>query len=200
MRLVTAMADRGNWIANRLAGQEETFASFEQEVFRDSALNEKEKRLCAVTAASLMRDREGLKAQIEEAKELGATEDELSGAISMAWMTSGSTQIYWAQEVFEEHIEHAWYKRRLKEASKAFGEFHEAVMKEGPLPEVFMEVLGVVVACIERCSHCTSAHIQQALNEGATKDQVAEALGVVWFVAGESQVKWLRDDFEELLG
>jgi len=191
---------RGNWITERLSEAEENYAKFEGAVFEDAALSPKEKRLCAVTAASLERDRNGVKEQIEAAKEAGADEDDLAGALSMAWMTSGSTQIYWAQKIFEEHIEHGWYKRRLSEASKAFGEFHEAVVKKGPLDEVFMEVLGVVVACIERCTHCTKAHIQQALDQGATKDQVAEALGVVWFVAGESQVKWLEDEFEELLG
>ncbi|MDY6770807.1 MAG: carboxymuconolactone decarboxylase family protein [Candidatus Nanohaloarchaea archaeon] len=187
------------WIAERLGDQAETHEAFEDAVFAEGTLDAKEKRLCAVAAANMARDRGGLQEQIEKAKEAGADEDDLAGALSMAWMTAGSTQIYWAQDVFEEQIEHAWYKRRLGEASKAFGEFHDAIMEDGPLPEVFMELLGVVVGCMGRCEHCVEAHIQQALDKGATKDQVAEALGVVWYIGGRSQVTWLEDRLDELL-
>ncbi len=187
------------WIEDALADQAELQDELEEAVFQDGALDVKEKRLCAVAAANIARDRGGLRDQIEAAKEAGADEDEIAGALSMAWMTSGSTQIYWADDVFEDEIEHAWYKRRLPEASKAFGEFHAAVMEEGPLPEVFMEVLGVVVGCMERCEHCTEAHIEQALDKGATKDQIAEAVGVASFIGGSSQLDWLEDGWDGMV-
>lgn len=188
-----------SWLTDRLSDQLEGYEQLEDTVFADGALDAKEKRLCAVAAANIARDRGGLRDQIEAAKEAGADEDEISGALSMVWMTSGSTQIYWAEDVFEEEIEHAWYKRRLPEASKAFGEFHSAVMEDGPLPEVFMEVLGVVVGCMERCEHCTEAHIKQALDKGATKDQVAEAVGVASFIGGSSQLDWLEDGWDGMV-
>ncbi|MDY6789306.1 MAG: carboxymuconolactone decarboxylase family protein [Candidatus Nanohaloarchaea archaeon] len=181
------------WIREKLEDQLEKHDSFEEEIYSGGALSKKQKRLCGVVASSLARDRQGLKENIEKAKEEGADEAEISGALSSAWMTSGSTQIYWAQDLFEEQIEHSWYKRRLKEASKAFGKFHKAVMEEGPLEEDFMEVLCMVVACMERCKHCTDAHIQQALDKGATKDQLAEALGVAWLVGGDSQLSWFEE-------
>ncbi len=189
----------GEWIEDRLEDVSKGREGLEKAVFQDGALDEREKRLCAVVASSLARDEPGLEEQIQEAKDAGADEADISGALSAAWMTSGSTQIYWAQDLFEEEIEHAWYKRRLKEASKTFGKFHKAVMGEGPLPEAFMEVLCTVVACMERCSHCTESHIKQALDKGATKDQLAEALGVAWLIGGDSQVSWLEDRFDELL-
>lgn len=187
------------WIEDALADQAELQEELEEAVFQDGALDVKEKRLCAVAAANIARDRGGLRNQIGAAKEAGADEDEIAGALSMVWMTSGSTQIYWAEDVFEDEIEHAWYKRRLPEASKAFGEFHSAVMEEGPLPEVFMEVLGVVVGCMERCEHCTEAHIRQALDKGATKDQVAEAVGVASYIGGSSQLDWLEDEWDGIV-
>jgi len=187
------------WIEDALADQHELQDGLEEAVFQEGALDVKEKRLCAVAAANIARDRGGLRAQIGAAKEAGADEDAIAGAVSMAWMTSGSTQIYWAEDVFEDEIEHAWYKRRLPEASKAFGAFHAAVMEDGPLPEVFMEVLGVVVGCMERCEHCTEAHITQALDKGATKDQIAEAVGVASYIGGSSQLDWLEDGWDEML-
>lgn len=188
-----------SWL-DRIGDQQEKHASFEEQVFAEGTLDRKEKRLCAVVASCMARDEAGLKEHMEAAKEEGADEDELSGAISAAWMTAGSTQIYWAQDLYEEQIEHAWYKRRLSEASKAFGEFHEAVMENGPLPEVFMEVLSTIVGCMDRCEHCTEAHIKQALSKGATKDQLAEALGVAVYVGGQSQLGWAEDTLDELLG
>jgi AhpD family alkylhydroperoxidase len=187
------------WIEDALEDQADLQDELEEAVFQEGALDVKEKRLCAVTAANIARDRGGLREQITAAKEAGADEDDIAGALSMAWMTSGSTHIYWAEDVFEDEIEHAWYKRRLPEASKAFGEFHAAVMEDGPLPEVFMEVLGVVVGCMERCEHCTEAHISQALDKGATKDQVAEAVGVAAYIGGSSQLDWLEDEWDGFL-
>lgn len=173
--------------------------SMEEAVYGDGALDPVEKRLCGVVASCLTRDEPGLQRNIEAAKELGADEGQVSGAISAAWMTSGSTQLYWAEDTYEEHIEHAWFKRRLPEAAKAYGKFHDAIMEEGPLPETMMEVLCVVVGVMERCEHCTEAHITQALDKGATKDQVAEAIGVAWYEAGHSQVSWIEDTLDELL-
>lgn len=173
--------------------------SMEEAVYGDGALDPVEKRLCGVVASCLARDEPGLQRNIEAAKELGADEGQVSGAVSAAWMTSGSTQLYWAEDTYEEHIEHAWFKRRLPEAAKAYGEFHDAVMEEGPIPETMMEVLCVIVGVMERCEHCTEAHITQALDKGATKDQVAEAIGVAWYEAGHSQVSWIEDTLDELL-
>jgi AhpD family alkylhydroperoxidase len=192
--------DSDSWIEGRLAKQYDSNEAFEEAVFTEGALDPGEKRLCAIVAANIARDRETLRENIEKAKEEGLDEDAIAGALSAAWMTSGSTQIYWAEDVFEETIEHAWYKRRLKEASRAYGEFHDAVMEDGPLPEVLMEVLSTVVASMERCEHCTESHIKQALDRGATKDQIAEALAVAWYVGGASQVHWLGDRFDDLLG
>lgn len=157
------MSDDPAWLSEHLSGAATSYDQFREKIFEDAALDPMEKRLCAVVAANLARDEESLARHIRAAKEEGADESQISGALSAAWMTSGSTQIYWAEDTFEEEIEHAWYKRRLKDASKAFGEFHDAIMKEGPLPEVFMEVLCTVVSCMERCPHCTESHIKQAL-------------------------------------
>ncbi|MDY6778927.1 MAG: carboxymuconolactone decarboxylase family protein, partial [Candidatus Nanohaloarchaea archaeon] len=144
-----------DWLEERLPEQMEKQEAVEEAVFASGTLDEKEKQLCAIVAANMARDEASLEEHIEQAKDAGADEAEIAGALSAAWMTAGSTQIYWAEEVFEESIEHAWYKRRLSEASKAYGEFHDAVMKEGPLPEVFMEVLCTIVGCMDRCEHCT---------------------------------------------
>jgi len=173
--------------------------SMAEAVYGDGALDPVEKRLCGVVASCLARDEPGLQRNIEAAKEAGADAGQVSGAISAAWMTSGSTQLYWAEDTYEDHIEHAWFKRRLPAAAKAYGEFHDTIMEEGPLPETMMEVLCVVVGVMERCEHCTEAHITQALDTGATKDQVAEAIGVAWYEAGHSQVSWIEDTLDELL-
>lgn len=186
-------------VRDRISTIDEAADSLQEAVFAEGTLEPVEKRLCAIVAANMARDEQTLTKQIQQAKELGASEDEISGALSAAWMTAGSTQIYWAEDTFEQEIEHAWYKRRLPAASKAYGSFHDAVMEDGPLPEVFMEVLCVIVGSMDRCDHCTEAHIKQALDKGATKDQIAEALGVAWYIGGESQVGWIEETLDELL-
>lgn len=57
-------------------------------------------------------------------------------------------------------------------------------MKEGALATVTKELIALAIAVVEKCDGCIAAHARGAARAGATREQVAEALGVAILMAG----------------
>jgi len=51
-----------------------------------------------------------------------------------------------------------------------------------------------------RCKHCTEHHIKDAIEAGATKQEVAEAILLSSLQAAGTQLNWHKEFFEEYLG
>lgn len=179
-----------DWKEDHLKKASDAFDIFEKQVFEHGELEQKTKELIAVAAATVLRSEDSVVSHTEAAKELGATDEEVSAALGVAWLTTGSTQIYWMQDQYEELLGTAWYKKHLTDASKAFGEFHEAIFEDSVLDRKTAELIGVGVSVVSRCEHCTEAHMTQAMNHGASEQEAAEAVGVAWSVGAASQVGW----------
>lgn len=178
------------WLESYLKKAQDSFDIFEKQVYQHGELDRKTKELIALAASTVMRSEDGVVSHTEAAKELGATDEEVSGAIGVAWLTTGSTQLYWMQDKYEELLGHAWYKKHLTGASKAFGQFHKEIFENTPLERKTAELIGVGVSIVSRCEHCTEAHLKQAMNHGATEQEAAEAVGVAWSVGAETQIGW----------
>lgn len=54
----------------------------------------------------------------------------------------------------------------------------EAGAKTGHLNEKTRQLISLAVAVTTRCDGCISVHSQKAVENGATKEEIAEALGV----------------------
>lgn len=187
-----------DWMEDHLKKAKDSFDIFEKQVYEHGELDHKTKELIAVACSTVMRSEEGVVAHTEAAKELGASEEDISASLGVAWLTTGSTQLYWMQDTYEELLDSSWYKRNLPEASKAFGEFHEAIFEDSVLDRPTVELIGVGVSVVARCEHCTEAHAKQAMNHGASEQDVSEAISVAWAVGAESQVDW-TDAYGDLL-
>lgn len=179
-----------DWLEEHLPKARDSFDIFEKQVYEQGELDRAVKELIAVAVATVMRSEASVEKHVERAREAGASDEEIAGALGVAWLTTGSTQLYWMEEKYEELLDHAWYKRHLADASKAFGQFHTAIFDEGPLEEDVAELVGIGVSVVSRCTHCTEAHVTQAQGKGASKQEAAEAIGVAWHVAAETQVTW----------
>lgn len=88
-----------------------------------------------------------------------------------------------------------WYEKRALEMAEAWGQFHEAVFESGKLDRKTKELIAAVVATVNRCRHCTQGHIQAAQEEGASKDEVSEALMVASFITSATQLSWMIKDY-----
>jgi AhpD family alkylhydroperoxidase len=69
-----------------------------------------------------------------------------------------------------------WFVQNSPEIGGLFRDFHEGCKEKGVLDRKTKELLMTALACVFRCPHCTAEHIEAALEAGATKEEVTEAL------------------------
>ena len=84
---------------------------------------------------------------------------------------------------------HLYDKENLKSLSKlkelapeqlqAFSEFNTAVMAEGALSKKEKEIIAVAIAHVTECPYCIDSHTRRAKAEGASLEELVEAVFVV---------------------
>ncbi len=62
----------------------------------------------------------------------------------------------------------------------AWRNFSRTVFKEGALPEKTKQLIAVAVAHVTQCPYCIRSHTKQALQKGASQNEIMEA---VWVAA-----------------
>ena len=66
----------------------------------------------------------------------------------------------------------------------AFTDLHRAAVGEGVLPSRIKELIALAIAVVKQCDGCIAHHARAAARQGATGDEVAEALGVALLMDG----------------
>jgi alkylhydroperoxidase AhpD family core domain/alkylhydroperoxidase AhpD family core domain len=193
------VTDSESWIAEHLAGPQKKFARFAERVYDGEALSRKTKELIAAAASSVARCPHCTDSHLEQAQAEGATEAEVAEALAVAWGQGGGTQVFWMKEDFDELLGEDWRAEYLPEADRAFWDFKSSAFESDTLPRATTELIAVALSTMLRCRHCTRSHIEKALEAGASKAAVAEALGVAWVIGSGTQVVWNRDGFEQHL-
>lgn len=69
-------------------------------------------------------------------------------------------------------------------AWEGFAHLHGGAMAPGALTTCTKELIALAIAVTDRCDGCIAAHARGAAREGASPEQVAEALGVTLLMAG----------------
>jgi AhpD family alkylhydroperoxidase len=75
-------------------------------------------------------------------------------------------------------------RQMIPETYAGFAALHTAAMSEGALPTKSKELIALAIAVVEQCDGCIAAHARGAAKAGATKEEVAEAIGVTFLMAG----------------
>ena len=75
-------------------------------------------------------------------------------------------------------------RRAVPETWRAFGALHDAAMAPGALDGRTKELIALAIAAAKGCDGCVAYHAKAAANHGATRQEVAEALGVVLLMDG----------------
>jgi AhpD family alkylhydroperoxidase len=86
-------------------------------------------------------------------------------------------------------MDHPFYPRNTPEIARkraelapgplqAFNAFSAAVFAEGALPTVTKQLIAVAVAHVTQCPYCIKGHTRAALKQGATEQQLMEAIWV----------------------
>lgn len=81
----------------------------------------------------------------------------------------------------------------LPETSEAFGRMRDAIFKGGELDRKTKELVAVACSVLMRCQFCVHVHSQRAVDHGANKKELAEAISIAMFIAAGSQLGWTND-------
>jgi AhpD family alkylhydroperoxidase len=67
---------------------------------------------------------------------------------------------------------------------------------EGALDVKTKELLGLVASAVLRCDDCVKYHLETSFNEGITKEEMMEAMGIATLVGGTIVIPHLRRAYE----
>jgi pyruvate dehydrogenase E2 component (dihydrolipoamide acetyltransferase) len=77
------------------------------------------------------------------------------------------------------------------ELNAAFVQMDQAAYVEGELERKYKELIGLAVALYARCEYCMTLHTNNALNEGATREEILEACSVAVAFGGSPSMAYL---------
>jgi len=75
-------------------------------------------------------------------------------------------------------------RRAIPETWSAFGELHRAAVAPGVLSTRVKELVALAIAVVKRCDGCIAHHARAAARAGATREEVAEVIGVALLMDG----------------
>jgi AhpD family alkylhydroperoxidase len=75
-------------------------------------------------------------------------------------------------------------RQMIPDVYQAFGDLSSAAMKPGALDAVTKELIALALSISLRCDGCMAAHARGAAAAGATREQVAEMIGVAVLMDG----------------
>ena len=78
----------------------------------------------------------------------------------------------------------------IPDVMKSYAELSKSAMAEGELSRAFKELLALSIAITRECDGCVVAHTRGAAQHGATRQQVAEAIGVAIVMNGGPGTVW----------
>ena len=71
-----------------------------------------------------------------------------------------------------------------KNTYRAFSALHEAALADGALSRKLKEIMAVSIAIATSCEGCIAWHIGGAVKEGASREEIAEAISVAILMGG----------------
>ncbi len=80
----------------------------------------------------------------------------------------------------------------------SFMAFNRAVTKDGALPHKMKTIIAVALAVQTRCDYCLAIHVADALQAGASKEEILEGAYVAAAMGGGPAIAGLRGVFDAL--
>lgn len=177
---------------------------FLDSVYETGELDRKSKELIAAAASTVSRCRHCTKGHIRKAQELGASKEEISEAFMITALISSGTELHWMLDDYEDLLGNGqadrWFAENTESMGQEWNNFHDALQEDSTLDNKTKELVAVAVAGTRRCRHCTKAHIKGAQQAGASKAEVSEAIMASALIASGTQLAWMKEDYEALLG
>jgi len=84
-------------------------------------------------------------------------------------------------------------KELIPDTLSAFGQLSRAAQKPGALDRKTKELVALAISVSTRCDGCIGYHSRGALRAGASREEVAEVLGVAIQMGGGPSVNYAAD-------
>lgn len=75
-------------------------------------------------------------------------------------------------------------RQTIPETWAGFGRLHQEAMADGTLPARLKELIALALAVSQQCDGCIAYHAKAAAAKGATREELAEVLGVTLLMNG----------------
>lgn len=75
-------------------------------------------------------------------------------------------------------------RRAIPDVYAGFKQMHDAALREGVLSWKVKELVALAMAVAQQCDGCIASHARGAAKAGASKEEVAEMLGVAILMMG----------------
>ncbi|MHA1916033.1 MAG: carboxymuconolactone decarboxylase family protein [Promethearchaeota archaeon] len=73
---------------------------------------------------------------------------------------------------------HQFFLNRASEPYKSFLELEKHAFSDNTLSKMYKELIALGISIVINCESCMEWHIKEALNSGASEDQIIEAIEV----------------------
>lgn len=170
--------------------QYKAFTDFNAAVFEEGELTKKEKEIIAVAIAHVTECPYCIDAHTKHAKAEGASLEELTEAVFVtAAVEAGGAVTHSTnmQNALDSDADDTLYERsnlkkignlnsRAPTAFKGYSNFNTAAMKAGKLTSKFKEIIAVAVGHATLCPYCIDVHTKNAEKQGATNEELSEAI------------------------
>jgi AhpD family alkylhydroperoxidase len=88
--------------------------------------------------------------------------------------------------------------REIPRTMTAFGELHGATASDGALSAKMKELIALAIGITVRCDGCIAFHVHEALDAGATRQEILETVGVAILMGGGPSVVYGTEAVEAL--
>jgi len=85
-----------------------------------------------------------------------------------------------------------------REAMNGFKKFMGGTKQEGALSKKTKELIGVALSVTKQCEWCVPFHVKNALEEGATKEEIMEACLVAVMMGGGPSMMYVQNVIKAL--
>jgi AhpD family alkylhydroperoxidase len=90
------------------------------------------------------------------------------------------------------------YGKENPELMTAFSKLHHTGSKDGALKSKFKELIALGISINTQCEGCITMHIHDAIEKGATHDEIVESIGTAIYMGGGPSVVYGAKAFAAL--
>jgi len=87
---------------------------------------------------------------------------------------------------------------KIPQVMQAFGNLHQSAAADGVLDTKTKELIALAIGVTVRCHGCIAYHVNDAVQAGATREEIMETLGVAIMMGGGPSVIYSMEAMEAL--